>query len=270
MAANTPALSKSSHAERPKQADLASRASARSRPSGAALRGENGRGSSREDGAKPKARALSGLAAALIAGSCLVAGIARAQPPAAPPFSGVDSSVSASPHTERSPRPWYDHPALFGLSAGYYEALRSNHRENRAADFRIEYRSGLSLLPLISPRTFSSLDPVFQIRPMAGLEGTSADALYAFGGLMFDLFLGPHLFISPSEAVGLYGRGNGKELGSVVEFRSTLEVGYRFDNAVRLSVSVGHISNAKISTYNPGTELLSAYVYFPLDWRTTR
>jgi lipid A 3-O-deacylase len=251
-AANTPALSRSSEAARPKQADRASPDSARSRRSGAALRGRRWTGR------------------ALIVGSCLVAGVARAQSLAAPPLSDADSSVSASTQTERSPRPWYDHPALFGLSAGYYEALRSNHRENRAADFRIEYRSGLSLLPLISPRILSSLDPVFQIRPMAGLEGTSADALYAFGGLMFDLFLGPHLFISPNEVVGLYGRGNGKELGSAVEFRSTLEVGYRFDNAARISVSVGHISNAKLSAYNPGTELLSAHIYVPIDWGTHR
>lgn len=263
MAASTPALSRSFKAAHPNQTDPAS---ARSRRSGAALRGKRWSGGSRKDGA----HAVSGLAAALIAGSCLLAGIARAQPPAAPPLSDADSSVSASTHTERSPRPWYDHPALFGLSAGYYEALRSNHRENRAADFRIEYRSGLSLLPLISPRIFSSWEPVFQIRPMAGLEGTSADALYVFGGLMFDLFLGPHLFISPNEVVGLYGRGNGKELGSAVEFRSTLEVGYRFDNAARISVSVGHISNAKLSAYNPGTELLSAHLYVPIDWGSSR
>lgn len=217
----------------------------------------------RRDGGKHRAHSATGCAAALIAASCLLAGIARAES-AAPPASGSDSSVSASSEPGRGPRPWYEHPALLGLSAGYFDALRSNHRENRAADLRVEYRSGLSLLPLIAPQTFSRWDPFFQIRPMAGLEATSADALYAFGGLMFEVFLGRHLFLSPNEVVGLYSRGSGKELGSVIEFRSTLEAGVRFDNGVRLAVSVGHISNANLATYNPGTEIISGHLYIPI------
>ncbi len=199
--------------------------------------------------------------AALIIGSCLVAGLGRADSGPTPPPLAADSSVVVPKAADRGLRPWYEHPDLLGFSAGYYNALRSDDRKDRAADFRIEYRSSLSLLPR------SSWDGVFQIRPMAGLEGTSDSALYAFGGFVFDILLGRHFFLSPNEVVGLYGRGNGKTLGSLVEFRSTLEAGYRFDNAVRVSVSLGHISNANLSTYNPGTEIVSGQIYFPLDWR---
>lgn len=161
---------------------------------------------------------------------------------------------------------WWHQPDLLGFSAGYYDALRDNDRTKRAVDFRAEYRSGLSLLPLIAPQTFSSWERTFQIRPMAGVEATSDGALYGYGGFVFDLFLTRNIFISPNEVVGLYYRGNGKRLGSFVEFRSTIEAGYRFDNDMRISASLGHISNAGLSAYNPGTEIISGNVYIPINW----
>jgi lipid A 3-O-deacylase len=161
---------------------------------------------------------------------------------------------------------WQRQPDLLGFSAGYYDALRHDDRAKKAVDARLEYRSGLSLLPLIAPQTFSGWDKTFQVRPMGGVEATSDGALYGFGGFVFDVFLTKHIFLSPNEVVGLYYRGNGKRLGSYVEFRSTMEAGYRFDNNMRISASLGHISNAGLSDYNPGTEIISGHDYIPTDW----
>lgn len=128
---------------------------------------------------------------------------------------------------------------------------------------RAEFRSGYSMLRGIAPRTFAGWDKYVQIRPMVGVEGTSDGAVYGYGGFVLDIFLTPNIFLSPNEVVGLYYNGNGKRLGSVVEFRSTLEAGYRFDNNWRLSASFGHISNAGLGSKNPGTEILSGNLYVP-------
>jgi lipid A 3-O-deacylase len=178
----------------------------------------------------------------------------------------VNPLVIAEAKGEMGYNQWWHQPDLLGFSVGYFDALRDNDRTNRAIDFRAEYRSGLSLLPLLAPQTFADWDSTFQVRPVAGVEATSDGALYGYGGFVYDIFLTRHVFVSPSTVVGLFYRGNGKRLGSVVEFRSTIEAGYRFDNNLRISASLGHISNAGLSDYNPGTEIISGNVYVPTDW----
>jgi hypothetical protein len=56
--------------------------------------------------------------------------------------------------------------------------------------------------------------------------------------------------------------------GSVVEFRSQLEVGYRFENEMRVSVAYSHISNANLSETNPGVDIISAYLHVPVNLLT--
>ncbi|MGB4101816.1 MAG: acyloxyacyl hydrolase [Alphaproteobacteria bacterium] len=159
---------------------------------------------------------------------------------------------------------WYRQPDLLGFSVGYYDVLKNTPRKT-AADFRVEHRWGVSLLPKIWSG-FDGWEPYFQMRPMAGVEATSDGALYGYGGFVFDVFIGKHFFLSPNEVVGAYYRGNGKRLGSFIEFRSTMEVGYRFDNNMRISASFGHISNAGLTRLNSGTEILSGNVYIPVNW----
>lgn len=208
----------------------------------------------------------------LVAGLAMLwAGAAQAQDatapaPRTPQPVAINPLVVDEMNGELGHQNWEHQPDLLGFSAGYYDALRNNDRTNRAVDFRVEYRSGLSLLPLIAPQTFSGWDKTFQIRPMGGVEGTTDGALYGFGGFVFDIFLTRHIYLAPNEVVGLYYRGNGKRLGSFVEFRSTFEAGYRFDNNMRIGASVGHISNAGLTSYNPGTEIVSGHVYIPTDW----
>ena len=50
-----------------------------------------------------------------------------------------------------------------------------------------------------------------------------------------------------------------------MEFRSTIELGYRFDDRSRLSLAFGHLSNAGIGDSNPGTEVLTLYYHLPID-----
>ena len=70
--------------------------------------------------------------------------------------------------------------------------------------------------------------------------------------------------LTPSLAAGLYEDGDGKDLGHIVEFRSSLELAYRFDNRARLGLSFYHLSNASLDDNNPGTEVFSLNYSIPL------
>jgi hypothetical protein len=118
-----------------------------------------------------------------------------------------------------------------------------------AAEFRIEYRSG---------RAF------FFLKPMIGLLGNSKGGIYGYGGVNLDIYLGTRWVVMPSFAIGGYRRGSAKDLGSVIELRSGIEIAYRFANRARLGVAVSHISNAGISDNNPGTESILLSFSIPL------
>lgn len=104
----------------------------------------------------------------------------------------------------------------------------------------------------------------FFIKPFVGAFGTSRHSVYAYGGLRADLVFLDHYVLMPNAAVGYYNRGDGKNLGSPVEFKTGLELAYRFDNAARLGVAFDHISNAGLTKVNPGTEQLLLMLSWPL------
>ncbi len=126
-------------------------------------------------------------------------------------------------------------PDFLTLSAGGFDV---NDNET-SAEFRIEYRSMRKYLFL---------------KPMIGLMGNSEGGVYGYGGVNLDIYLGRQWVVMPNFAIGGYRRGSSKDLGSVIEFRSGLEIAYRFDDRSRLGVAFSHISNAGISDNNPGAE----------------
>ena len=157
---------------------------------------------------------------------------------------------------------------LLSLSIGYFDEqlidpgvgfldVSETDEADEAVDFRAEYRPDLSLISLIEP--WASL------RPWVGLEMTSDLAIYGAGGLLVDIPIGP-VVVTPSAGLGLYGNGNGKDMGSILQFRTQLELGYRFENASRVSLAYSHISNADIAETNPGANILSVYYHMPLAW----
>ena len=148
---------------------------------------------------------------------------------------------------------WAD-PDLLSFGAGGTDVL--NQQARAAADFRLEYRSGISLLPFGQD--------YLKVKPWAGIETSSRQSIWGGGGIWLDIPLGRHWVLSPNEGVGAYGQGNGKILGSVVEFRSAFEAGYVFDNGSRLVADFSHTSNAGITRRNPGTEAATISYQIPL------
>ena len=128
-------------------------------------------------------------------------------------------------------------PAFLAVSAGGFDV---NDNET-AGEFRIEYRSDRKFLFL---------------KPMIGAMLNTDGGIYGYGGINLDIFLGRRWVVMPNFAIGGYRRGSSKDLSSIIEFRSGLEIAYRFDDRSRLGVAISHISNASISDNNPGTESL--------------
>jgi len=148
-------------------------------------------------------------------------------------------------------------PDLLSLGIGFFDMVQSDPGGN-AGDFRLEYRFADNLVPY--------LDDWMAVRPWVGTEVTTDGGLYGAGGLLFDIPVGAFTF-TPGFGAGLYHNGGGKDLGSALEFRSTAELSYRFQNESRLSVAFGHISNTgAFSEQNPGAEILTLYFHFPANW----
>ncbi len=138
-----------------------------------------------------------------------------------------------------------DDPHFLTLAAGYYDI----NDDMGAAEFRAEFRAR---------------DKLWIFKPFGGVMGTSDAAIYGYAGLLVDIYFGRRIVLTPSLAAGLYEDGDGKDLGHVVEFRSSIELAYRFDDRSRLGVSFYHLSNAGLSDNNPGTEVLSLSYSIPL------
>ena len=75
------------------------------------------------------------------------------------------------------------------------------------------------------------------------------------GGLWSRLSWPSGWFADLSLMPGLYHKGNSEnDLGSVIEFRSLLAVGYAFDSTRSVSVGISHMSNADLASDNPGVD----------------
>jgi hypothetical protein len=74
----------------------------------------------------------------------------------------------------------------------------------------------------------------------------------------------------PTFAPGYYRQGNGKDLGYPLEFRSQLELGFRFAPGQRFSIAFAHLSNGGLGRSNPGQESLTLAWQVPLGHRATR
>tara|TARA_Y100000590_G_scaffold109168_1_gene124457 strand:- start:141 stop:656 length:516 start_codon:yes stop_codon:yes gene_type:complete len=89
------------------------------------------------------------------------------------------------------------------------------------------------------------------ISPVTGIMFTADNAGYIYTGIQAQYNLGI-LNIVPSFTPGLYGEGNGKDLGHVVEFKSELQFSLDLFKNSELGFSYNHISNASLGEKNPG------------------
>jgi len=89
--------------------------------------------------------------------------------------------------------------------------------------------------------------------------------LHGFAGVLVDIPLFNQIYITPSFAPGLYYDGSGKELHYTLEFRSQIEISWRFASGHRIGASFNHISNANLGDDNPGVESAALTWIVPFD-----
>tara|TARA_B100000941_G_C28326298_1_gene459245 strand:+ start:266 stop:772 length:507 start_codon:yes stop_codon:yes gene_type:complete len=92
-----------------------------------------------------------------------------------------------------------------------------------------------------------------KFKPITGAFLTGDNSAYLYTGVEGQYGLGP-LKILPSFSPGYYEKGDGKDLGSVLEFKSEIKVGFDIFENSKLSYSYSHISNNNWGDTNPGTD----------------
>ena len=90
-------------------------------------------------------------------------------------------------------------------------------------------------------------------KPITGAFITGDSSVYLYTGIEGQYGVGP-LKILPSFSPGYYEKGDGKDLGSVLEFKSEIKVGLDIFENSKLSYSYSHISNNDWGDINPGTD----------------
>ena len=89
------------------------------------------------------------------------------------------------------------------------------------------------------------------LSPVTGFMITADNATYAYTGIQAQYKIGK-LNVIPSFTPGLYGEGNGKDLGHILEFKSEVQLSLDLFSNSELGFSYNHISNASLGDNNPG------------------
>mgnify|MGYP001323757425 CR=1 FL=1 len=97
-------------------------------------------------------------------------------------------------------------------------------------------------------------DTIFgKFSPVSGGFLTGKNSVYFYTGVEGQYGMGP-LKILPSFTPGFYEKGNGKDLGSALEFKSEIKFGLDIFENSKIGYSYSHISNNNWGDTNPGTD----------------
>ena len=105
-----------------------------------------------------------------------------------------------------------DDPAFFAFSGGWFDF---NRQKKESGELTVEYRDA---------------NKFWIFKPMGGIMANSDGGGAAYAGVLVDLYFGNRLVLTPSFAPGVYLHGASKDLGGPIEFRSQVELSYRFDD----------------------------------------
>jgi hypothetical protein len=105
----------------------------------------------------------------------------------------------------------------------------------------------------------------FRLIPAIGAATSSNGASFFYADLRHDFYMDNHWLLIPSFGAGFFKDSGELDLGNDLEFRSGLELAYRFNNSMRAGVAIFHLSNGSLSDENPGTEVLVFSVCIPVN-----
>ena len=90
-----------------------------------------------------------------------------------------------------------------------------------------------------------------KLSPITGGFITENSAFYIYTGAQADYEFGSFT-VTPSFAPGYYNSGDGKDLGSALEFKSEIQMSLNLNDSSKFGMSYNHISNASLGDKNPG------------------
>ena len=92
-----------------------------------------------------------------------------------------------------------------------------------------------------------------KLSPITGFMMTADSTTYLYTGVQAEYKIGK-LNLTPSFSPGLYSMGDGKDLGSPLEFKSELQLSVDLRPGTKLGYSQSHLSNAGLDDKNPGAD----------------
>ena len=90
-----------------------------------------------------------------------------------------------------------------------------------------------------------------RLSPITGGFLTEKSAFYFYTGAQAEYEIGSFTF-TPSFAPGYYNAGDGKDLGSALEFKTEVQMSVNLSDSTQFGMSYNHISNASLGDKNPG------------------
>ena len=114
----------------------------------------------------------------------------------------------------------------------------------------------------LSDSTFSVFD-LIDLNPVIGGFVTAKSATMFYSG--FETNIGQDsIYLNLSSSAGIYSNGDGKDLGNALQFKSEVNLFYRLGKSSSIGLGSHHISNAGLSSVNPGTN--NFYLIFNRDF----
>ena len=126
--------------------------------------------------------------------------------------------------------------------AGTFDVI-DKEGDDQTSLFGIEHRN-----PTLFRDTFLG-----KFSPVTGGFMTGDSSVYLYTGVEGQYGIGP-LKILPSFTPGVYEKGDGKDLGNVLEFKSEIKLGFDIFENSQIGYSYSHISNNNWGDTNPGTD----------------
>tara|TARA_B100000941_G_C28343018_1_gene467731 strand:+ start:161 stop:661 length:501 start_codon:yes stop_codon:yes gene_type:complete len=90
-----------------------------------------------------------------------------------------------------------------------------------------------------------------EVSPITGAMVTADNAVYLYSGIEANYSMGI-INITPSFAPGYYNKGDGKDLGHGLEFKSEVQLSFDLGDTTNFGMSYNHVSNASLGDKNPG------------------
>tara|TARA_B100000902_G_C27289391_1_gene906304 strand:- start:330 stop:842 length:513 start_codon:yes stop_codon:yes gene_type:complete len=89
------------------------------------------------------------------------------------------------------------------------------------------------------------------LSPVTGAMITADSASYIYTGVQAQYKIGT-INLTPSFTPGYYNKGDGKDLGHEIEFKSEVQLSLDLSKGSSLGLSYNHLSNASLGEKNPG------------------